>query len=63
MQIVPVYSQADANDYVIRGYTKCPAYADALTAWYASPEFAAKANESSALRAEIQSVGTRTQGY
>lgn len=56
--VVPVYSVDDAQDYVLRGYTKCPAYEAKLVAWYASPEFKAKEEESAGLRASAAATLT-----
>lgn len=52
-QLPPVYSVADSEDWVVRAYTKCPAYQSRLEAWFASPEFAAKQEETRALREGI----------
>lgn len=56
--VVPVYSVDDAQDYAIRGYTKCPAYDAKLEAWYASPDFKAKEEESAGLRASVAATLT-----
>lgn len=32
-QIVPVYTTADRDDFLIRAYTKCPAYKKKLVDW------------------------------
>ena len=42
-QLVPVHSVQDGEDFLIRGYTKCPAYAKRLDDWFGSAEFKAKA--------------------
>ncbi len=34
-QLVPIYTQPDQDDYLIRAYTKCPTYDRALTTWCA----------------------------
>ena len=41
------------NDYVLRGYTKCPAYQRRLEAWFGSPEFKAKEEETREFRESI----------
>ncbi|PNW86505.1 hypothetical protein CHLRE_02g089311v5 [Chlamydomonas reinhardtii] len=55
-QVVPVYTQSDQNDIIIRAYTKCPAYQDALEGWFGSAEFQSQANASAGLRAQIQDL-------
>mmetsp|Transcript_13596 Transcript_13596/g.29101 ORF Transcript_13596/g.29101 Transcript_13596/m.29101 type:complete len:514 (-) Transcript_13596:767-2308(-) len=55
-QPVPVYSVADVNDYVIRGYTKCPAYDDRLAAWYNTDEFKRKETETQAFRERVKAL-------
>lgn len=55
-QLPPVYSSPDDDDYVIRGYTKCPAYERRLEAWYASPEFVAKEADTKDLRDQIKAA-------
>ncbi|KAG2435149.1 hypothetical protein HXX76_007234 [Chlamydomonas incerta] len=52
-QVVPVYTQSDQDDILIRAYTKCPAYQAALDAWFSSAEFGAQANASTQLRAAV----------
>ncbi|KAG2425428.1 hypothetical protein HYH02_015034 [Chlamydomonas schloesseri] len=52
-QVVPVYTQSDQNDILIRAYTKCPAYQAALDAWFDSAEFQAQADASAGLRAAV----------
>jgi hypothetical protein len=49
-QLVPIHSVQDGEDYLIRGYTKCPAYARRLDRWFGSPEFKAKVYRASFLR-------------
>ncbi|KXZ41623.1 hypothetical protein GPECTOR_356g120 [Gonium pectorale] len=55
-QVVPVYTQSDADDILIRAYTKCPAYQAALSDWFRSAEFAAQEAASGPLRAEVQAA-------
>lgn len=54
-QPVPIYTAAgaDADDILVRAYTKCPAFEKRLAAWYASGAFAAKAAETAAFRNSI----------
>ena len=56
MQVVPVYSQADSEDILIRAYSKCQAYQDRLTEWFATDEFQTKSQESQALRNSISAL-------
>lgn len=53
-QVIPIYTQSDTNDVLIRAYTKCPAYQDNLEAWFRSEEFRKKEDETSALRAKVR---------
>ena len=53
-QVLPIYTQDDQDDILIRAYTKCPAYQAALEAWFRSSEFADKSAESASLRAQVQ---------
>ncbi|KAJ9534014.1 hypothetical protein QJQ45_027114, partial [Haematococcus lacustris] len=55
-QPVPVYSEPDRDDWLIRTYNKCPAYDARLMAWFDSPQFQAKARDTAALRAAFQAV-------
>ncbi|KAJ9532610.1 hypothetical protein QJQ45_010698 [Haematococcus lacustris] len=55
-QPVPVYSEADRDDRLIRTYNKCPAYDARLMAWFDSPQFQAKARDTAALRAGFQAL-------
>eukprot|EP00775_Hariotina_reticulata_P004333 gene4333-4586_t len=55
-QLVPVYSVADSQDWKIRGYTKCPEYQSRLEAWFSSPQFIEKQQESEAFRRSIQQL-------
>lgn len=55
-QVVPVFSQPDSEDIVIRAYSKCTAYQEALSQWFGSPQFLSKAEESAALRANVQAL-------
>ncbi len=32
-QVIPIYSELDTEDYLIRAYTKCPTYDNILLAW------------------------------
>ncbi|KAG2501116.1 hypothetical protein HYH03_000934 [Edaphochlamys debaryana] len=54
--VVPVYTQADSDDILIRAYTKCPAYQSALEAWFRSDEFRAKENETQPLRDSVKAA-------
>jgi len=56
---VPVYSVADGEDWRVRAYTKCPAYERRLAGWFGSPEFAAKEEETRAVR---EGVGAAVPG-
>jgi hypothetical protein len=62
LQVVPVYSQPAEDDYLIRGFTRCNAYSARLTAWYGSPEFAAKVQETQATRCAAPPPGTAAPG-
>ena len=57
-QPVPVYAAAgaDADDTLVRAYTKCPSYVAQVTAWYGSNEFAAAAAASAPLRAAVAAL-------
>ncbi|KAL6746088.1 histidine phosphatase superfamily [Haematococcus lacustris] len=55
-QPVPVYSEPDKDDWLIRTYNKCPAYDARLMAWFDSPQFQAKARDTAALRAAFQAL-------
>jgi hypothetical protein len=55
-QIVPVYSNAESEEYVLRGFTRCPTYDAELTAWYAGQEFADFALASEPLLAELAAI-------
>ena len=39
---IAVYSRPDAEDWLLRGYTQCPALAEQIGTWHASADFAAK---------------------
>lgn len=56
LQLVPVYSVADTEDWKIRGYTKCPTYQQRLEQWLGSDEFKAKAAETEDFRNEMQQL-------
>lgn len=56
VQLVPVFSTSDVEDFKIRGYTKCPTYQKRLQHWYASEEFVAKAAATEQLRNEVQAA-------
>lgn len=56
LQLVPVYSVADSEDWKIRGYTKCPEYQQRLQAWLSSDEFKAKEAETAEFRNQIQQL-------
>lgn len=53
MQNVPIYSISDSEDWRIRGYSKCPAYQQRLSAWLKSDAFKQKEQETAALRAKV----------
>lgn len=55
-QVVPVYTRRDENDYIIRSYTKCPAYDDMLAAWYNSSEFQAMSAQSTPVRGAVSTL-------
>ena len=48
--MVPTYSYNDADDWVIRAYTHCPAYDATLLNWFTQPEFLAMQASSAPLR-------------
>eukprot|EP00931_Biecheleriopsis_adriatica_P077668 TRINITY_DN51188_c0_g1_i1.p1 TRINITY_DN51188_c0_g1~~TRINITY_DN51188_c0_g1_i1.p1 ORF type:complete len:497 (+),score=74.59 TRINITY_DN51188_c0_g1_i1:59-1492(+) len=50
---VPVYSRPDAEDYLLRAYTKCTLHAESVAKWHSSEEFQLKASESQAFRSRI----------
>ncbi len=50
LQLVPIYSVAEPEDYLIRGYTRCDAYQRRLDQWYDSAEFTIRAADSEATR-------------
>lgn len=53
-QFIPVESVEPNNDVSLEGWTSCGPFNDATNAFYASPEFQAKANESSAFLNSIK---------
>jgi hypothetical protein len=53
VQVAPVYSVPDSEDWKIRGYAKCPAYQQRLAAWLNSDAFTRKEQETAALRAKV----------
>ncbi|GIL62620.1 hypothetical protein Vafri_16819 [Volvox africanus] len=53
-QVVPVYTRIDAEDILIRAYTKCSTYQNRLLTWFSGPEFSAKVAESEPLRRQVQ---------
>jgi hypothetical protein len=53
VQVVPVYSVPDSEDWRIRGYAKCPAYQQRLAAWINSDAFERKEQETAALRTKV----------
>lgn len=53
LQVVPVYSISDSEDWRIRGYTKCPAYQTRLAAWLKSDAFRQKEQETQQLRQKV----------
>ena len=55
---VPVYSQPDSSDYLLRGYAggKCAAFTAAIRAWQTTAAYRAKEAESVSLRAEVAAV-------
>ncbi|EFJ51404.1 hypothetical protein VOLCADRAFT_103449 [Volvox carteri f. nagariensis] len=55
-QVVPIYTQSDDDDILIRAYTKCDTYQANLMKWFSSQEFADKAAESAPLRAQVQQM-------
>lgn len=55
-QVIPVYSEPDTQDIVIRAYTKCPKYDSALLQFYISPEFVKKSADSADLRNYLASL-------
>jgi hypothetical protein len=55
-QAVPVYSTSDSEDWLIRGYSKCPAYQKRLAAWLRSDAFKQKEEETAALRQKVHFV-------
>ena len=57
-QVVPVYTVAgsDSDDVLIRTYNKCPAYDDALAAWYTSPAFLNMSASTALLRSYVASL-------
>jgi hypothetical protein len=59
---VPVYPAAgsDADDWLVRAYTKCPAYEQRLKQWFTSPEFAAKSAETKSTRAAVAAAAPGT---
>lgn len=48
-----MYSISDSEDWRIRGYAKCPAYQQRLSAWLRSDDFKQKEQESQALREQV----------
>lgn len=63
LQVIPIYTQSDTNDVLIRAYTKCPAYQDNLEAWFRSEEFRKKEDETSALRAKVGAASRSVAVY
>lgn len=55
-QVVPVYSQADSEDILVRGYSKCSTYQQRLSEWFTSEEFLNKSAESEPLRNSIAAL-------
>lgn len=55
-QVLPVYTQEESQDFMIRGYTRCPAYDARLAAWFNSAEFRSKEAETAQLRSQIQAA-------
>ena len=57
-QEVPIYTAAgaDADDVLIRTYSKCPAYDAKLLAWYSSPQFTNMSAASVPLRSYVASL-------
>jgi hypothetical protein len=51
-----VYSQADAEDILIRAYSKCGTYQARLTQWFGSEEFQSKSEASAALRNAVSAL-------
>ncbi len=52
--MVPIYTQLDGDDILIRAYTKCDTYQRNLVGWFTSDEFIAKSRETEALRTKVQ---------
>lgn len=52
-QVVPVFTVAESQDWLIRGYTRCPAYEKRLQTWFTSEEFKTKESDSAGLRAAV----------
>ncbi|KAF7297733.1 Phosphoglycerate mutase-like protein [Mycena kentingensis (nom. inval.)] len=52
-QYIPIESVEPTNDVSLEGYTLCGAFNDATTAFYASPEFAAKKTETADFLAKL----------
>jgi len=51
---IPVYSRVDAEDWVVRAYTKCPKITAKLGEWMTSEEFRQKETQSEGLRRQIR---------
>lgn len=49
-----MYSSSDSEDWLIRGYSKCPAYQKRLAAWLKSDAFKQKEEETAALRQKVR---------
>jgi hypothetical protein len=54
--LIPVYAVEEADDWVLRGYTRCPAYQQRLEQWFGSAEFSQQEQASAALRERVQAV-------
>lgn len=50
---VPVHSRRDADDHVLRAYTKCPSLSAGIARWAQSSEFHSRENMSSGLRERV----------
>lgn len=49
---MPVYNTPDAEDSLIRAYTRCPTYQRRLDAWFNSTDFLDKAAETKDFRCD-----------
>ena len=50
---IPVYSRPKSEDFILRGYTMCASQARDIEAWYSSPQFQEKAEQTVGLRSRV----------